>query len=98
MKTKVLSFIRDMKTYNVGQYMTNRGLILASIGVVSALIGSRIRINTVDDRVIIGGEKLENLSFHMNHTPFIKEDVFFATATESLSFHKGNPHIQESHR
>ena len=59
MKTKVLSFIRDMKTYNVGQYMTNGGLILASIGVVSALIGSRIRINTVDNRVIIGGEKLE---------------------------------------
>ena len=39
--------------------MTNGGLILASIGVVSALIGNRIRINTVDDRVIIGGENLE---------------------------------------
>ena len=59
MKTKVLSVICDMKTYNVGQYMTNGGLILASIGVVSALIGNRIRINTVDDRVIIGGENLE---------------------------------------
>ena len=26
---------------------------------MSALIGNRIRINTVDDRVIIGGENLE---------------------------------------
>lgn len=59
MKTNVLSFIRDMKTYNIGQYMTNGGLILVSVGVLSALIGNRLRINTVDDRVIIGGEKLE---------------------------------------
>ena len=30
-----------------------------SVGVVSALIGNQIRINAVDERVIIGGELLE---------------------------------------
>lgn len=80
MKTKVLSFICDMKTYNVGQYMTNGGLILASIGVVSALIGNRIRINTVDDRVIIGGENLEKfLAKHTNRLSKMgpNKDSFF---------------------
>jgi len=48
-----------MKIHNIGQYMTNGGLILASFGVLVALIGNRMRINTWDDRIILGGEKLE---------------------------------------
>ena len=54
MKTKVLSLCRDMKTHNIGQYMTNGGLILASMGILTALIGNRLRINTWDDRAILG--------------------------------------------
>ena len=50
---------RSKKAYNLGQYLTNGGLILVSVGVVSALIGNQIRINAVDERVIIGGELLE---------------------------------------
>lgn len=59
MRNKVLSFIHDKKAYNLGQYLTNGGLILVSVGVVSALIGNQIRINAVDERAIIGGELLE---------------------------------------
>lgn len=59
MKTNVLSFCHNMKIHNIGQYMTNGGLILASFGVLTALIGNRMRINTWDDRIILGGEKLE---------------------------------------
>ncbi len=58
MKTKVLSLCRDMKTHNIGQYMTNGGLILASMGILTALIGNQLRNNTWDDRVIIGYDKL----------------------------------------
>lgn len=59
MKNKVLSFIHDKNAYNLGQRLTNGGLVLVSVGVASALIGNRIRINAVDERVIIGGELLE---------------------------------------
>ena len=59
MKRNVLTLIRDMKAYNVGQHMTNAGLILVSVGVISALVGNQVRINAVDSRAIIGGEKLE---------------------------------------
>ncbi len=58
MKTNVLCFCRNMKNHNIGQHMTNGGLILASIGVLTAIIGNRVRINAYDDRVIIGGKKL----------------------------------------
>ncbi len=59
MKTNVLCFCHNMNRYNIGQYMTNVGLILASIGTLTAIIGNRVRINTCDDRIIIGGKKLE---------------------------------------
>ena len=59
MKTKVLSLCRDMKAHNIGQYMTNGGLILASLGILTALIGNRVRINSWDERLILGGDKLE---------------------------------------
>ncbi len=71
MKTKVLGLCRDMKTHNIGQYMTNGGLIVASIGILTALIGNRLRINTWDDRVIIGHDKLET-----------KFDEMFQSVTE----------------
>lgn len=59
MKTKVLSLCRDMKAHNIGQHMTNGGLILASMGILTAMIGNRVRINALDERVILGGDKLE---------------------------------------
>lgn len=59
MGTNVLCFCRNMKSHNIGQYMTNGGLILASVGVLTAIIGNRVRINSYDDRVILGGKKLE---------------------------------------
>lgn len=73
MKRNVLTFIRDMKAYNIGQYMTNGGLILVSVGAISALVGNRLRINTVDSRVIIGGEKLERFFNEIYKTVIEKE-------------------------
>lgn len=59
MKTKVLSLCQDMKAHNIGQYMTNGGLILASLGILTALVGNRVRINSWDERLILGSDKLE---------------------------------------
>lgn len=72
MKTNVLIFCKDMKTYNIGQYMTNGGLILAATGILAAMIGNRLRINSTDDRVIIGHSNLEKMFSEM-YQSVIKE-------------------------
>ena len=74
MKTKVLSLCRDMKTHNIGQYMTNGGLILASMGILTALIGNRLRINAWDERIIIGHDKLEEKFDEMYQSVTEKEE------------------------
>ena len=72
MKTNVLILCKDKKTYNVGQYMTNGGLILAATGIVAAMIGNRLRINATDTRVIIGHSNLEK-TFNEMYQSIIKE-------------------------
>lgn len=74
MKTKVLSLCRDMKTHNIGQRMTNGGLILASFGVLTALIGNRLRNNVWDERTIIGYDKLEEMFDEMYRSVTKKEE------------------------
>ena len=63
-----------MKTHNIGQYMTNGGLILASMGILTALIGNQLRINAWDDRVIIGHDKLEGWFDEMYRSVTEKEE------------------------
>lgn len=74
MKTKVLSLCRDMKTHNIGQRMTNSGLILASLGILMALIGNRLRNNVWDERTIIGYDKLEEMFDEMYRSVTEKEE------------------------
>lgn len=65
MKNKVVVLCRDMKTHNVGQYLANGGLIVAGIGIISAMIGNRIRISTFDDTVLIGEKELADVFWNV---------------------------------